>query len=428
MDLDVLTTMVDELTRSDPSDWVDGESIEGLHRQLTRFEAFVTEATAAFDATGNWAPDGAKTAAAWLAARCRLPKPTARRFVRRGRALRHLPQCGRAWADGDINSSQVDAIAALESATTHETLERDEGLLVDQARTLRYESFLRAVNYWKQFADPDGIEEDEARRIARRDVYLDSSFAGMWLGKMTLDPISGAIVGGELERLEQIFFEADWSAARESLGREPTAADLDRSPGQRRADALVEMATRSKIAPGDGRRPAPLFTVLVDYQTLHGRVCELAHGTTLTPGSLLPWLDQAYLERAVFAPGRRVEISPTVRLFTGSTRRAIELRDRECTHPYCDVPAAGCEVDHIVPYSAGGVTSQENGRLLCRFHNLQRIHDRRDGQVRWTRRSSDYAGESESNVTERESSVRSQHARGNGIDARHRRISEVALE
>ena len=52
--------------------------------------------------------------------------------------------------------------------------------------------------------------------------------------------------------------------------------------------------------------------------------------------------------------------------------RAIELRDRECTHHYCDVPAPSCQVDHIVPFSAGGPTVEENGRLLCAFHNRLR--------------------------------------------------------
>ena len=87
------------------------------------------------------------------------------------------------------------------------------------------------------------------------------------------------------------------------------------------------------MAPSNGRRPSPLFSVLIDYEALRGRVCELAQGTAVAPGSLLPWLDEALIERVVFAPARRVEVSETARLFSGATRRAIELRDRECTHP-----------------------------------------------------------------------------------------------
>jgi HNH endonuclease len=74
-------------------------------------------------------------------------------------------------------------------------------------------------------------------------------------------------------------------------------------------------------------------------------------------------------ESGVPAP---VEVSEKARLFTGALRRSIEIRDRECTHPYCDIEADKCQADHIIPYAAGGLTTQENGRLLCGFHNRQR--------------------------------------------------------
>ncbi|HXA31454.1 MAG TPA: HNH endonuclease signature motif containing protein, partial [Acidimicrobiales bacterium] len=86
----------------------------------------------------------------------------------------------------------------------------------------------------------------------------------------------------------------------------------------------------------------------------------------------VPLLDEAYIERAVYRPDNRVEVSETTRLFTGATRRAIELRDRQCTHPYCDRPASDCQADHIIPYADDGPTNQENGRLLCGFHNRLR--------------------------------------------------------
>jgi Domain of unknown function (DUF222) len=354
VDLADLAETMDRLIASDPSTCADTESIATLQQQLARFEAFVTEATASFDASGNWMPDGARNAAGWLSARCRLPKAQARRQVRRGRQIRHLREVARAWEDGDIAGAHVDALVALRRSSTEEVLARDECMLVEQARTLRFDSFVRAVSYWEQLADPDGIEEEGHKHTARRDVYLASSFRGMWLGKMALDPISGAVVAGELERLERELFESDWADARAALGRDPTAGELSRTSGQRRADALVEMATRSRTAPADGRRPDPLLSVLVGYETLHGRICELAQGTVVPPGSLLPWLDKAYFERVVFQPDGRVEVSATARLFTGATRRAIELRDRECTHPFCDVSAAACQVDHIVPRVANG--------------------------------------------------------------------------
>ncbi len=364
--------LLDRVAGCDPEALADPASIERLQRLLARFEASVTKAVAAFDAAGAWGPSGARTASAWLRARCALPSHEATKEVRRGRHLARLPQVERAWAAGELTGAHLDVVAALRSRVTAAALARDEEMLVEQAKRLTFAEFVRVARYWEQHADPDGAEEDAIERRARRDVYLVPSVGGMYLGQMTLDPISGAIVAGELERLEAQLFEADWAEAKAQLGREPRVDELPRTPAQRRADALVEMATRSKSAPEEGRRPAPLFSVLVDYPTLAGRICELAGGTVLSPGSLVPWLDQAYVERAVFSPGGRVEVGLTSRFFTGATRRAIELRDQGCQHPYCDEPAERCQVDHILEFSQGGPTSQENGRLLCSFHNRQR--------------------------------------------------------
>jgi len=201
---------------------------------------------------------------------------------------------------------------------------------------------------------------------------LTESLSGTYLGKITLDEISGTIVASELARLEQALFQDDWAKAKADLGRDPKVTELERTGPQRRADALVEMATRSRTAPRDGKRPVPLFSVLVSYETLIGRVLELANRRVVTPGSLVRYLDQADLERAVFSPPARVEIGERSRIFKGATRRAIEVRDQGCTHPYCDEPAPRCQVDHIIAYANDGPTTQENGRLLCGFHNRLR--------------------------------------------------------
>jgi hypothetical protein len=373
MDLRGLRAAIDELVSSGPA-LCDPESIAELEIERARLDAFVTAAVADFDASGEWAPSGARTAAAWITHACQIPKKDAARQVRRGRHCRHLPLFTAAWSKGEITADHLDVVASVRRPSTQEALARDEAMLVDYAKDLTYDEFVALMRYWAQHADPDGAEEDDMERRARRDVYLVESVSGTFLGRMTLDPISGAIVAGELGRLEQELFEADWAKARDELGRDPRVDELGRTPAQRRADAMVEMATRSASAPADGRRPAPLFTVLVDYQTLLGRICQLAQGggMVLSPGSLLPWLDQAYVERAVFSPGKRVECSVTARFFTGATRRAIEVRDQVCQHPYCDRPVEQCQADHIVEYSQGGLTTQENGRLLCGFHNRQR--------------------------------------------------------
>ena len=369
-----LTQAIDDLIAEGVEAHCDSPSIKALVCQHSRLESVVSTAVGAYDTSGEWALDGARTAQAWLARSCRLPKAVARRMVRRSRHLHNLPVVAGAFEEGEITAAHVDAVAAVRRDDTAEALERDEALLVKQAKRLRFEHFAKAVSYWDQLADPDGTEEAAEARRARRDVYLEPSINGMYLGSITLDPISGSIVGGELGRIEDEFFEADWARAREELGQNPAKDQLWRTPAQRRADALVEMAARSSLVQPEGvhRPPAPLFSVLVDWPTLSGRVCELAEGVVVSPGELVAWLTLADFERAVMEPSGRVEVAKTRRMFAGATRRAIELRDRECAHPFCDVPGSRCQADHIVPWAQSGRTTQDNGRLLCGFHNRLR--------------------------------------------------------
>jgi len=55
-------------------------------------------------------------------------------------------------------------------------------------------------------------------------------------------------------------------------------------------------------------------------------------------------------------------------------RRAVRRRDRHCRFPGCDMPAAACEVHHIVWRKNGGRHALTNLVLLCRFHHHVAIH------------------------------------------------------
>src|ERR1700734_892101 len=362
MELENFADALEALIESGAENYGDGESIEALHQMQTRLDSFVTEACAAFEVGEEWAVDGAKTAASWIATRCRVARRAAKRRVRLGRTLRHLPEVAQAWRQGTIGSDQAGAIAAARRHRTEAAMARDEAMLVAQAQELGFEDFTRVLEYWKQLADSDGAEASDEERKAARNVFFESSLGAMWLGQMTLGPISGSIVAGELNRLEHDLFEADCAQAKERLGRTGRIDELARTSGQRRADALVEMATRSRTAPAEGIRPAPLFTVFVGYETMYGRICELENGTVMAPSPVSPWMDSAYFERAIFSLGNRIDVSVRARLFTGGTRRAIELRDRICTHPYCYEPAERCQGDPIETWAEGGPPPQENGR------------------------------------------------------------------
>jgi hypothetical protein len=93
---------------------------------------------------------------------------------------------------------------------------------------------------------------------------------------------------------------------------------------------------------------------------------------------------------------------PSVVLDAGRKRRfhseaqriAMGVRDGGCTAVGCDAPPALCQAHHDeTPWSRGGGTSVEHGRLLCpKHHGL--IHDSsyqhsldKHGKVRFTRRT-----------------------------------------
>jgi hypothetical protein len=68
----------------------------------------------------------------------------------------------------------------------------------------------------------------------------------------------------------------------------------------------------------------------------------------------------------------------------------IRLRDGYCRFPGCNAPAERCEVDHVVPYDAGGPTDLWDLGPLCKFHHQMKtggywhiIASHRNGTCRW---------------------------------------------
>jgi Domain of unknown function (DUF222)/HNH endonuclease len=370
-----LASAVGALLRLDPDGLDDAEladAVVGLHRQQARLAAATARLTAALDARRVWADDGSRSCGAWLAHRCRLPIGQARARAWLGRRLQSMPDTAEALAAGDISARHASVLASLAGGRTAEFFARDEAELVDDARRLSWGDFCRAVEYWRQCADPDGAERDAAYDEALRRVHLSTGLRGTGHLDGLLTPLGRATVASALGRIEQELFDADWAAAKAEHGEAAKVGHLSRTPAQRRHDALVEMARRAVTAPTDGKRPRPLVSVLVGYETFKGRVCELTDRTVVTPGTVASLLDEALIERVVFdAPSRVMDLGHA-RRFTGAVRRALDVLDRGCTHEGCDMPAERCQGDHIQPWSRGGPTDPDNGQLRCAYHNRWR--------------------------------------------------------
>jgi hypothetical protein len=370
-----LVAELDALVEADPGTLADADTVLELHRQLARLEAVTARAAARFEADKEWTGSGARTAASWLAAKTHISRSEANRRLRLGRALRHLPHTETAWQAGDISSAQVAALAAARTDELADAMSRDEAALVEKARTLHFSRFRRDLDYWQLENDPDSEDRRFRAQIDGRYLHLSETFQGTWALDGRLDPINGSVVSDTLKRIERELFEQDWKEAAARLGRDPIVAELQRTATQRRADALVEMAIRTRTSPKGGRRPEPLFTVTIGLPRFE-QLCELANGTVIPPGALVPYFTQAWIERVVFGPDSRVlDVGKKQRLFTGADRRAVEVRDRnQCFHDLCDDEIE--QIDHVQPFAWGGETTQTNGRGACGFHNRDRHRHR----------------------------------------------------
>lgn len=379
--LEALTKAVDELLAVDVQALTDSEVhalAVGITRLSSRLAAAGAKAIDSWDARRTWAEDGSKSAGARLARDCGLDPETGKAEVRRARKLRTMPVTSAAFADGSLSVDYVDLLARANSGDARALFSRDEQLLADLIRPMRHADAKKTVAYWRSSADDQTEKKRAERQKGRRHACADRTFKGGVHVSAFLPRVGGTGFHDEFHRLERQLFEEDVAEARRLHG-DDAMAHLPRTGAQRGADALMLMAERSASMPEGSRKPAPLFTVLVSYETFAGKVCELEDGTVVHPAELQEFLAEAEIERIVFdGPSRVIDVGKRTRFFTGALRRAIQVRDRHCQDESgCDEPIARSEVDHEEEFEDGGFTTQENGALKCRYHNRRKSRMKR---------------------------------------------------
>ena len=356
--LDQLHGLVDQLLAFDgPSSL--GDELHDLAVGLEAERARLTVAAGAvahqWAERGDWKADGSLRPQLALARDAHRDHAAVRQEMRRAKWLERMPCTRQAVVDGRLSIDHVDLLVHHAGGARFELFLETEALLVEQCARLRlFDDVRRMVQYWAALAD-----DQLGRRRRRRDgsaVYLSRS-ALTGEGDLTghLAPVDHEIVARELDRL-----------GREIL-LEDRSAGVQRTPAQRRAAALVRMATRSINSTGATARPS--FQVIIGDETAR-RLCELASGTVVGPEDLEPFIDTAVMQRFLFDGSEVVLATSKQRTFRGNLRRAIQVRDRRCQHgSVCPTPAVDGDVDHRKPAARGGPTSQFNGAAECIPHN-----------------------------------------------------------
>ncbi|WP_116952445.1 HNH endonuclease signature motif containing protein [Jiangella endophytica] len=94
--------------------------------------------------------------------------------------------------------------------------------------------------------------------------------------------------------------------------------------------------------------------------------------------------------RADPATGQLLDLGRTRYRPSRALARFITARDRTCRMPGCHRSARAADIDHIVPFAAGGPTSRANLQALCETHHLIKhlgrwsAERRPGGSTRWT--------------------------------------------
>jgi hypothetical protein len=255
------------------------ERLLTLRGLVERLEGLWLAELADLDARGAAGADqGAQAAstAAWLRDRLRMGAGTASSYVRTARALYRGPLTGtaKALAEGAISPAHAQVLAAGTQDLPDQVAAEAEPVLLEAARRLDPPRLRRAVAHLRLVADPDRADRDSEHRHQRRGVWL----APTWEGMVALDGLLEPEAGQTLV------------AALEPLARPQDAHDT-RSGGQRRADALAELARRSleagRLPQTGGVRPQLLVTVDLDSLLGPGGVGgETGGAVPLAPGGV----------------------------------------------------------------------------------------------------------------------------------------------
>src|SRR3990172_4604693 len=101
-----------------------------------------------------------------------------------------MPLAREALAEGDLSRSAVDVLVAAREGDP-DAFARDEGSLVEAARTMPYAELRRVAAYWREAVEPARFEREHEHRNAMRRLYVSPMLDGMVRVDGDLDPETG---------------------------------------------------------------------------------------------------------------------------------------------------------------------------------------------------------------------------------------------
>ena len=306
---------------------------------------------------------------AWLQDTHHVTPSAAYARVRTARQLEGLPRTAAALRAGDISSQHASIICRALGQIGKTRLEPSsaEGELLEAARRMDTYGLER---FWSQLR----YQADQEAGVAAERAQQRRSWLGLWE-----KPYGGFRIEGDLTTEDGVTLR---TAVRAMMARHPR--DDDRTPAERRAAAVGELARRALDA---GELP------VVGGERPHVMLVAELSTLKLEPGSRMAAMDWGPLvsghtarriaEDADVTPvlvdgrGGILHVGRRTRTVSPRMRRALNLRDRRCQAPGCEVVPELCIPHHLRHWADGGPTELSNLELRCTAHHA-RLHPEND--------------------------------------------------
>jgi hypothetical protein len=362
----------DWFQRADDAELADG-LIKIREAGIDPFEAVFAAGVRRFEKSGEYMADGALGLVPWLRSNCKLSGGAAAERVGVARQLEHLPETQKAFAHGEVSYQHVAVMARTAEHVGTAAVAKAEASLLKAAETMDPGLFTGVAKNFEHRVDAAAALAEANRAYERRYLHVGEPLDGMVRLDGLLDVEGGAILRTALD-----------------AGMLP-GKDDDRTPGQRRADTLVDLCRRKGGGSATGAGPRPHLVIRASLDTLLGTpgapAGELEVGGFVPAETVRRLACDAALTRITGRGELEAEISHASRSIPPSTRRAVEARDRRCVAGRCDRPPQWTDCHHLQHWTQGGPTTLPNLVLLCRRHHRM-VHEggwglRRGEQGHW---------------------------------------------
>jgi hypothetical protein len=260
--------------------------------------------------------------------------------------LEQLPRLGRALADGSVCLDKVVQLTRFVTPSDERYHIRWARRVTPGAVRKRAERHERAQR-----------EKTEEKHRARHLRWWPTVEDNLWVEAL-LPAAEGALFVKTIDRIADTLPEHPDRELTEE-GREGT---LD----QRRADALVALASRSAAADDDVDRSMTVAHVQLD-DLLKGLGAELENGPVIDADVARQLICDGRIQTVVYEGPRPIGSGYTTQLISPKLRRLLRHRDGGCVFPGCDQKRF-VHGHHIVPWPKGP-TNLDNLVLLCKFHH-----------------------------------------------------------